>query len=184
MVKKFTKNMVNKIISKMINNLMDLIDYLILPRATLELKRLNKIHEKFNTDVENKACNKEEIIIKSKIYYIANKKRLSEYNKLYIIKNREKLNKSKKIYRDKIKKEVIAYYSNNSFKCLCCKEKNYEFLTIDHIDGGGAKHRKEMKSSNIYLELKKNKYPTGYRVLCFNCNISFGLFGYCPHNNK
>jgi len=24
-------------------------------------------------------------------------------------------------------------------------------------------------------------YPTGFRVLCHNCNQAIGLYGYCPH---
>lgn len=28
----------------------------------------------------------------------------------------------------------------------------------------------------------KNKYPSGFRVLCWNCNSSLGLYGYSPAN--
>lgn len=68
-------------------------------------------------------------------------------------------------------------------KCACCGESCYEFLGIDHIDGGGGKHRKELLKSgtHIYLWLKKNDYPDGYRVLCHNCNLAIGFYGACPH---
>lgn len=81
----------------------------------------------------------------------------------------------------KIKTQVIKYYGG---KCACCGEKQQEFLTIDHIDGGGTAHRRKMGTggSRFYNWLHKQNYPSGYRVLCFNCNAAEGLFGYCPHN--
>jgi hypothetical protein len=34
---------------------------------------------------------------------------------------------------------------------------------------------------NLYLYLRANHYPLGYRVLCMNCNFAIGHYGYCPH---
>ena len=31
--------------------------------------------------------------------------------------------------------------------------------------------------------LKKNGYPKGYRVLCYNCDMSLKLYDYCPHKS-
>jgi hypothetical protein len=62
-----------------------------------------------------------------------------------------------------------------------------EFLAIDHIDGGGEKHRRTISDGkrlcglSFYLWLKRNNWPSGFRVLCHNCNFSFGAYGYCPH---
>ena len=82
-------------------------------------------------------------------------------------------------YRDR-RLNCIEHYGN---KCDCCGEINIEFLAIDHINGGGMKHRKELasKNMNIFEYLTKNNYPEGYRVLCHNCNSSHGHYGYCPH---
>jgi hypothetical protein len=137
-------------------------------------KRL--IHQK-----EYSLKNKEKIKIKGKKYYQENKKEIDKYNKEYRIKNRAKINENKKKYRARIKKEVLSFYSKGKLECRCCKEDIYEFLTIEHINGNGAQHRKEMPSSNIYLELKKNKFPKGYEVLCYNCNCAKGVLGKCPH---
>ena len=68
--------------------------------------------------------------------------------------------------------------------CMCCGEKEIKFLCIDHINGGGVKHRKQIKGGNIYLWLKKNNYPSGFRTLCHNCNSAFGFYGECPHNES
>lgn len=82
--------------------------------------------------------------------------------------------------RLRLKCEVLAFYSHGLPKCACCGEDALEFLSIDHIHGGGSKHRKSL-TSTIYNWLKKNGFPEGYRVLCHNCNQSLGNLGYCPH---
>lgn len=81
------------------------------------------------------------------------------------------------------RKLCLDYYSNGTFKCACCNEGHYEFLVIDHINGGGSKHRKEIKKKypSTYTFLVAQKFPLGYRVLCYNCNCSLGFYGYCPH---
>jgi hypothetical protein len=83
---------------------------------------------------------------------------------------------------------VLTHYSNNLPKCACCGESHVEFLSIDHINGGGNKHRKSLHLTgmghNFYRWLIKKEFPEGYRVLCMNCNFSLGHYGYCPHNPK
>jgi hypothetical protein len=67
--------------------------------------------------------------------------------------------------------------------CSCCSEDIIDFLTIDHINGDGAKHRKSEKSgSKIYRWLKKHNYPLGFQVLCSNCQNRWKCpDGVCPH---
>jgi hypothetical protein len=78
----------------------------------------------------------------------------------------------------------LSYYSGGPPFCECCKEKRMEFLSIDHINGGGTKHRKEIRKKylSIYHCLADYGYPSGYRVLCQNCNSALGHYGYCPHS--
>jgi hypothetical protein len=85
--------------------------------------------------------------------------------------------------RERMKRRVMDAYGS---VCACCGEHRLEFLTIDHIDGGGTQHRIKIKKngSQFYCWLVKNKYPEGYRVLCFNCNCSMGMKGYCPHQKE
>jgi hypothetical protein len=69
-------------------------------------------------------------------------------------------------------------------KCECCGETNPRFLTIDHINGGGAKHKRENKIVKLYKWIKKNNYPEGFRLLCYNCNCARSKQrnkGICPH---
>lgn len=80
--------------------------------------------------------------------------------------------------------KVLFHYSNGEMKCDCCDEDLIEFLTIDHVNGGGTKHRIKIGFGNLYRWLIRNKFPEGYRVLCMNCNFSYGKYGYCPHRTK
>ena len=89
-------------------------------------------------------------------------------------------NTNKNTYRAAIKFEVFEHYGK---VCACCGEDKIEFLAIDHINGGGTKHRKEVGSGiHLYQWLRRNNYPEGFRVLCHNCNQALGTYGYCPHN--
>ncbi len=83
----------------------------------------------------------------------------------------------------RIRVEVLLHYSNGTLTCQCCQTGPIEFLCIDHIEGGGRRHRQEI-TGNIYDWLRRNKYPEGFRVLCHNCNMSRGLYGYCPHDKE
>lgn len=69
-------------------------------------------------------------------------------------------------------------------KCSCCGENNLGFLTIDHINNDGAKDRRKHKSTwALFIWLKKNNYPEGYQILCYNCNMGRAYNdGVCPHN--
>ena len=67
--------------------------------------------------------------------------------------------------------------------CVCCEESRFEFLSIDHVHGGGRKDTAE-KGGNcrLYFWLVKEGFPTdNYRILCHNCNMAKGSYGYCPH---
>ena len=76
----------------------------------------------------------------------------------------------KKRYIVRRKQRIIVEYGG---RCSVCGETRGEFLTIDHINGGGFQHRKEMyaKGTEIYSVLKSSGFPKDkYRLLCFNCN--------------
>ena len=94
--------------------------------------------------------------------------------------------KSEKIRTQLTKKACIEAYGG---KCSCCGESLLPFLTIDHCEGGGNNHRKELFKHNVgglhmYRWLKRNNYPAGYAVLCMNCNWAKRYGGVCPHKLK
>lgn len=72
--------------------------------------------------------------------------------------------------RKTLKLEMIVAYGE---RCVLCGEVHWEFLTIDHINGGGTEHRRAIGSKDIYAWLKRRGWPkNGYRLLCANCNCS------------
>ena len=82
--------------------------------------------------------------------------------------------------------EVLKHYSGGLIPhCACCNETAIEFLSMDHIDGNGAAHRRATPEVNGKLArwLKNNKFPGGFRVLCMNCNVALGHYGACPHQS-
>lgn len=90
----------------------------------------------------------------------------------------------------KLKYLVLSFYCKGEPHCICCGEKTLEFLSIDHINGGGRRHRDELKkmigykgNSALYRWLRDTKFPEGFQVLCMNCNWVKGYFKYCPHKD-
>lgn len=77
--------------------------------------------------------------------------------------------------------QVLTHYSKGKLICSCCGEKEYRFLTLEHLNGGGTKERKRIGPSNLCLFLIKNCLPSGYDVLCYNCNCGKSKTGVCPH---
>lgn len=111
---------------------------------------------------------------KIQAYTATHKKEKKAYNIVYAIAHPEK----QKEYRKKLRSVILNHYGG---KCICCGETQKEFLAVDHISGNGAKHRKEIGSSNIYWWIKKNNFPPGFQILCHNCNLAKGFYGSCPH---
>jgi hypothetical protein len=82
--------------------------------------------------------------------------------------------------------KILKHYGGSPPKCACCGENEYKFLCIDHINGKGNEHRRELtghkeSSTGLYRWLINNNYPLGFQVLCYNCNNAKGHYGKCPH---
>jgi hypothetical protein len=106
-----------------------------------------------------------------------------------------------RLYRAQDRLLALQAYGGKHPKCSCpgCQESNIEFLSIDHIDGGGREQRRTLRQAQKHTKpskwnkdsdtnpgggvffrwLRKNNYPTGYRVLCHNCNTG-RKNGPCP----
>jgi hypothetical protein len=84
--------------------------------------------------------------------------------------------------KTKLVKEIRDHYGH---ACACCGEDQPEFLTLDHIDGGGTAHRRGLEGNKsalgVYRDLRKKGFPAGYQTLCWNCNLAKAIFGVCPH---
>jgi hypothetical protein len=81
---------------------------------------------------------------------------------------------SSKLRVRKIKVDTLSHYSNGSMRCATCEySKNINALELDHIEGNGNKNRKKFNKTggwSYYRKLQTLEYPTGYQVLCSNCN--------------
>lgn len=119
-----------------------------------------------------------------KSYYKHHEKYLLKARK-YRANNPEKIKVSQRKSQQKTKRIVFEHYSKNSdyAVCACCKEKEFTFLVIDHINGGGTQQRKTIPGGiSFYTWLKKNNFPDGFQILCHNCNMSKHLNkGTCVH---
>lgn len=83
-------------------------------------------------------------------------------------------------YYAKLRKELFEAYGN---KCACCGETHREFFAVDHINGGGTSEKKKIGTRPLYLKIRAEGFPKDkYQILCHNCNMSIGFYGYCPHH--
>lgn len=91
-------------------------------------------------------------------------------------------NEKKRRYNREIKKKVFLGYGG---KCQCppCGESNSEFLTIDHKNNDGGRHRRSTNfGTSLYDWIIKNKFPDILQLLCWNCNMAKRFNGgICPH---
>lgn len=114
--------------------------------------------------------------------YSENKDKLVKKARLYRKHNKERLVEMRKEWRWNKRIKVLSAYCDGELKCSCvkCNETNPRFLSIDHINNDGADHRKSIGGgSYLYDWLIKNDFPKGFRVMCYNCNLSLGFFGIC-----
>lgn len=73
-----------------------------------------------------------------------------------------------------LKIDIFKHYSGDTPHCASCGEKDILVLCLDHINGGGEKHRHSLNVIGgiaFYRKLKKQGYPVGYQILCANCNL-------------
>lgn len=85
---------------------------------------------------------------------------------------RKKLIQFHKDERARLKPTVLTHYGNGKLACVKCGFDDIKALTIDHIDGNGANHRRAIgvgAGNSFYRWLKENNFPEGYQVLCMNC---------------
>ena len=109
---------------------------------------------------------KDEMKILQKEWYEENKTEQRIKHKIYNNEHKEE----EKLRKYTIRLDVLMHYSNGTFKCKHCGEDHLEFLEVDHIHGGGKKHKREMGIGSMYYWLYMNNYPDGYQILCSNCN--------------
>jgi len=103
---------------------------------------------------------RQELRIKKEGYYATERDRYREQHLL----------SCRKLYY-RYKAQVLQHYGGDSPACSC-GFSDRRALSIDHIEGGGCQHRKEIGAGvNFYRWLVKNSFPEGFQVLCMNCQF-------------
>ena len=132
--------------------------------------------------------NIEKIKLQTKKYKTNHEIETKRYNKLYgkqyRLKNNALLVIKRREYNNMMKLKVLDFYTEGKMCCACCGERILDFLTVDHVNNDGKKHRKELGNSiKLYTWLIKNKFPEGFQILCFNCNCGSAKQNdnICPH---
>ena len=124
-----------------------------------------------------KECEK----IRRKTSYERNRKKRIASTVNWKKRNKEKHLAYIKKYRTETRNRVFEIYGQ---ECVCCKESRIEFLTIDHINRDGAKHRKTLGSLGSYRQMMKQIDKSKYRTMCMNCNWAIRHGGICPHKQR
>ena len=139
----------------------------------------------------------------ARAYYEKNKKTIKKNVAKWQKDNPERYHRSTRDRNYKRKHRVMSYYSKKQSNseipcCSCCGENKFLiFLTIDHIRGRKftddymtPKSKKSSRNSRmgirgnlLYVKLERENFPSGYRVLCWNCNSARDneVDKICPH---
>lgn len=85
----------------------------------------------------------------------------------------ERKNKWERDCRQKLKREVLTHYGNGKLACVHCGFDDIRALTVDHIDGGGSKHKCTLGrwGTSFLRWLRMEGFPLGYQTLCMNCQF-------------
>jgi hypothetical protein len=141
----------------------------------------------------------------------SHKEHLKEYHQSYFQEHKDEVMSQQAEYRHKNRETVNAkarqrarqpdrrHHKNEHLKasrislreeswqiygarCRCCGEDEKRFLTLHHINGGGASERKRRGALTVLRDAVKNPNKTKYEVLCFNCHLgAHANGGVCPH---
>lgn len=144
-------------------------------RSTLEYKEKQKLYNQTPEYIARRRARSQSPEYKQK--------RQESYSKP---ENRAKT----KAKSENLKIEVFSHYSkkqNNSDVpcCACCMYDDIRALAIDHIiplSKLSASEKLLPRGGNgLWEYLKKNNYPKGFQILCFNCNGMKKAKKECPH---
>ena len=126
-------------------------------------------------DVAYRDANKEKLRRENSRRYQERKEKQREYSKQYYRLHAERIKanaiRTGKVVRAKQRLAVVWHYSSGTMACVQCGFSDIRALVLDHINGGGTEHRRELGCGrNVWLWLARHGFPPGYQILCANCN--------------
>ncbi len=100
--------------------------------------------------------------------------------------NQDAVKESSRRYRASLRVAVFDHYG---WACACCGSTKRP--TIDHVNGDGREHRRELFGSNqggntfnLYRWLIASGFPGGFQTLCSSCNASKRDHDHCRLNHQ
>ena len=70
--------------------------------------------------------------------------------------------------KERSRLEALRHYSDGKMCCADCGEQNVDLLTFYHPT---ESYKEDSEGLRIVGYLKKNNYPSGYKVICMNCSM-------------
>src|ERR1051326_8822509 len=102
------------------------------------------MYDKKESNRKYREKHRDYLIAYMKAWRKKNRIHIQDYYKDYQPKwrkaNPAKVKELRKRTRDKVRDDVLTAYG---YRCQCCGITTREFLSIDHMDGNGRKHRRE-----------------------------------------
>lgn len=116
-------------------------------------------------------------------YYRENRDQIIARVNEWVAQNPEKRKRNALAHYYRMQDAAIKAYGG--YRCACCGETQPMFICLDHVNNDGRAHRKEIGTlggAKLYKWLRDNNYPSGFQVLCMNCNHGkYRNGGVCPH---
>ena len=107
------------------------------------------------------------------------KARLVDNARRWHADHRDKVNAGERRRNAAEKLKILAAYGRF---CVCCGEDEPVFLSLDHVHGGGRQDRAgKAIGTQFYRKLRREGFPPGFQILCFNCNAAKRTKSVCPH---
>lgn len=106
--------------------------------------------------------------------------KMRRYKEAWRANNPAKARRSCREEHRRLRREIIAGYGG---VCVHCGDDRWQVLTVDHINGGGTRHRKQFhgNAGMFYRWLRDQGFPRDdYRLLCYNCNCARAHTGALP----
>jgi len=134
-----------------------------------------------------RAANPEKIRTWTATYRAANPEKVRAIEAAYRAAHREELSAARMAWRaanperdaathaDWVARLRAPVFEHYGWVCACCGST--EDLSIDHVRGGGRRHRLELfgrtgESNGMYRWLIAQNFPDGFQTLCLPCNSS------------
>lgn len=108
-------------------------------------------------------------------YYWRNHEVEVSRQRVYDLECKQRHNSQLRQRNQALKTEVLTYYGKRNLACVTCGESRLACLSIDHVNGGGEKHRRGLRQAGglpFYSWLKRQGFPVGYQTLCMNCQFA------------